>query len=401
MTEWSWTGNMTVLVGQPQAKVQKQGKLALFDLDHTLIKPKNNRKFPKKLKSGQTDGSDWEPYFPVEIVKPIMAKLVSRGFTPVIVSNQSCSKDWESLMGDEFTNKVVALCKLLEIADCCWIFVATKGVYRKPSPGLGRIFRRQGLLDKTSDIAFTEDAFFCGDAAGRYKLVKGKKKKVDFADTDRKFAINLGIHFYTPEEFFLQQKDRDSSPSMPYELTYPNIQQILQRKPNYLTTLNKLYDPDLATLYLMVGFPASGKSWFATRYLETMGVQYVNRDTLKTMDRCVAKAKECMKEKTSLVVDNTNLDIKTRRDWIDLALKYKFRIVCFNFPPDLELIRHNMIFRAIRDKTRPPIPDIAMRMMVKRYESPTMAEGFAGLADVQFVPRLSEAAIDLYTKYLY
>lgn len=35
-----------------------------------------------------------------------------------------------------------------------------------------------------------KDSYFVGDAAGRAD---------DFASTDRKFALNVGIQFYTPE----------------------------------------------------------------------------------------------------------------------------------------------------------------------------------------------------------
>ena len=35
----------------------------------------------------------------------------------------------------------------------------------------------------------TRDSFFCGDAAGRMS---------DFADSDLKFAINVGLNFLTP-----------------------------------------------------------------------------------------------------------------------------------------------------------------------------------------------------------
>jgi bifunctional polynucleotide phosphatase/kinase len=43
-------------------------------------------------------------------------------------------------------------------------------------------------------------SFYCGDAAGR----KGPPK--DFSDSDLKFALVLGIDFFTPEQFFLDEK---------------------------------------------------------------------------------------------------------------------------------------------------------------------------------------------------
>ena len=38
-----------------------------------------------------------------------------------------------------------------------------------------------------------DESFYVGDAAGRKK---------DFSDSDLKFAENIGITFYTPEEYF-------------------------------------------------------------------------------------------------------------------------------------------------------------------------------------------------------
>ena len=41
--------------------------------------------------------------------------------------------------------------------------------------------------------------------AGR---IKTKEFKADRTDTDRKFAYNSKIHFFTPEQFFLNKKER-------------------------------------------------------------------------------------------------------------------------------------------------------------------------------------------------
>ena len=46
------------------------------------------------------------------------------------------------------------------------------------------------LSEISSSVQDKKDSYFVGDAAGRAD---------DFASTDRKFALNVGIQFYTPE----------------------------------------------------------------------------------------------------------------------------------------------------------------------------------------------------------
>lgn len=68
-------------------------------------------------------------------------------------------------------------------------------------------------------------SFYVGDAAGRparrvqAPLGNGKYKTVSFDkdhnDTDKGWARNVGIAFYTPEEFFWDRKDEQTAAADP------------------------------------------------------------------------------------------------------------------------------------------------------------------------------------------
>lgn len=82
------------------------------------------------------------------------------------------------------------------------VFLATKGdLMRKPRVG-GWDEMAKMLRPSVIDM---DASFYCGDAAGRPKI-SGRTK--DFAATDYKFALNLGIQFHTPEALFLGSKQR-------------------------------------------------------------------------------------------------------------------------------------------------------------------------------------------------
>lgn len=61
--------------------------------------------------------------------------------------------------------------------------------YRKPAQGSWEYFLANHVKDDKLNM---KKSFYCGDAAGRPK--EGDRKK-DFSDTDRKFAINVGLPF--------------------------------------------------------------------------------------------------------------------------------------------------------------------------------------------------------------
>lgn len=61
--------------------------------------------------------------------------------------------------------------------------------YRKPAQGAWEYFLKNHTKKGSINM---KKSFYCGDAAGRPKTATTKK---DFSDTDRKFAINVGLPF--------------------------------------------------------------------------------------------------------------------------------------------------------------------------------------------------------------
>lgn len=70
----------------------------------------------------------------------------------------------------------------------------------------------------------------------------------------------------------------------------------------------------------MVGAVGSGKSTFVGEHLKDY--TRVNRDSLKTKEKCLKVAEEAMKKKEYVVIDNQNTKKQDREEFIALAKKY-------------------------------------------------------------------------------
>lgn len=87
----------------------------------------------------------------------------------------------------------IPLMFLLQVDLPFQILVATtKDAYRKPNTAMWELFCQSYNGDVKVD---KNKSFFVGDAAGRKK---------DHGASDKEFAANCGLKFYTEDEFFLK-----------------------------------------------------------------------------------------------------------------------------------------------------------------------------------------------------
>ncbi|KAG0316539.1 hypothetical protein BGZ99_006843 [Dissophora globulifera] len=298
--------------------------------DQTLIKVNGKHKWPKNA----DDWVWWAPGVPAH-----MKEVADSGYTIVVITNQN-GLDGNKKKQDEMRLKFEKICGRLGIP--MWILISMqKDHYRKPMTGLWHWLEdRFNADDVEIDRA---KSYYIGDAAGRHADWKAGAVK-DFNNTDRKFAASLDLEFRTPEDFFLNQHcPNDKWSYGPFDpKAWP------KNAPLFSPTSSPLLpSPVTCEVIVFCGYPASGKTSFAQKYILPSGqYDYVNQDTLKSKDKCLKATEQSLQNKRAVVVDNTNADIATRASYIALAKKHGVPVRCFLFLADKNLATHNNYFRA-------------------------------------------------------
>ncbi|PVF98843.1 PNK3P-domain-containing protein [Serendipita vermifera] len=324
--QWSRPFGMSCLSGEVMwAGSHNNGeRVALFDLDGTLITTKSGRRFPENCE-------DWKWFSPVVPIK--LRELYLAGTSIFIITNQMCPKKvaQKDEYHAEWKKKLDLVASALYDIPFRVLAATDQDFYRKPLPGMW--YAVQEII-KSHGINVSEPmAFFVGNAAGR---------KNDHSGSDRKFASNVGIQFYTPEEYFL------GGNPIHFELKGFHPSSIFVERPLFLPSSTPLVpSTERPTIVLFVGYPAVGKTRVYRRYFAPAGFVHVNQDILKTKSKCLELVENAIKSGKSVVVDNTNRGVTTRQDYLDLAVQLKVDARCVIFDGTLELAWHNNIYRAL------------------------------------------------------
>lgn len=351
-------------------------KVAAFDLDDTLISATG-----AKFARGAEAWKWWDPCVPGRL-----KELYESGYLVTIFTNQGgiSLKDKnpkalhkETLSLTKFKSQVVNIFNALDLPITIY-GASTQDRYRKPRIGMWEELLEDYDL-RGENAVDMDNSFYIGDAAGRERT--DKRKKADWASSDRDLAANIRIRFQTPEEFFLGE---DVEPYMPAfdPSTYLSDPELTKAAVSF----EKKHKQELV---IFCGSPGAGKSTFYWRALQPLKFARVNQDTLKTRDKCLRVARELLGDGNSVAVDNTNADVQARKYWIDLAIELQVPIRCVHFTTPSRLAEHNDSVRAMNVELMNPekreiLPGIAFKSFQQRFQEPKLNEGFEDITKVDF-----------------
>jgi bifunctional polynucleotide phosphatase/kinase len=283
-------------------------RLALFDLDNTLITSKSGKRWA-------ADDADW--VFQGD-VPAVLQRYATEGWTVALVTNQ-----FEWMKEEGARKKVSTVLDALFAANAWapWCLVATgspkESVYRKPARGLYDVLLRE--LGPPSEVQM------CGDAEGADSAVPEYR----WSNADHGFAAAIGARYVTPEVIFGRRR---AEPVAAKELV------------------------------LCVGNMGSGKSTTASALLETGHYIHVENDALKTHSKIYRAARDALRTH-SVVIDGCYGTVDARAPF--LALARENGIPC----RILWHIRDGRPYNALRDK---PVPEVAYAVYSKRFEDPRL-----------------------------
>ena len=233
-------------------------KVIFADLDHTLITPKGKYVFPKTI-------DDWK--WKNEAVVPKLKAMYNDGYEIVIVSNQ------KKMSGADVKTKATLIYDDLQLP---FVFISGHSdlYYRKPQLGLWEVLLEYILLD-AKNVDYTQSVFLGDSVADLY------------------FARNTGIPFIHTDMFFTGVPNKE----------FAKIEDKEHPLTNWVSRDAKdIIEPLLSSkksskrFVIMVGSPASGKSYYSRKLEMEAGYIRINKDDMKT-DAAMLKAFDAGLEK--------------------------------------------------------------------------------------------------------
>lgn len=331
----SWFSYPSIDFFVPEFKKRDSYKIAIFDLDGTLITRSNGRN--PKFSIKENDGWEYLGDIPGEF-----RDLNKKKWNIVIVTNQLKFNDF-------VFNQIESVRSDLEekLGWSPWIFISkSKDVFRKPE--LGSFELLTWLLD-SKDLDVKEflsleekinhdlkikKVIVSGDAIGKDDPYPPYK----WGSADWDFYLNISDKIKPiPVEFI-----------KPIDIFNSNISDVLLE-------VKKI------DVIIMMGMQGSGKTSFSGHLVKTHKI--LEKDILK--NKLKKEAINFLKENKKIVIDKTNPTVQDRKEWIDLSEEYgKSWVIVW-------MIKSGHSFNEEREKK---ISSIALNIYTSKFEEPNDEE---------------------------
>ena len=167
--------------------------------------------------------------------------------------------------------------------------------------------------------------------------------------------MNAGISFFTPEEFFINPQfhvatatasaaavlsalfsksctsEQAAAPVHPSaaDVCETSVPLVESKELAATSSVPRGFAIAQQEMVVLVGSPASGKTTVYTRYFEPDRYAHVSRDILGTTAKCVQQCRAALKAGLSVVIDNTNPSVDTRKTYLEIAKEFGVSARCF------------------------------------------------------------------------
>jgi bifunctional polynucleotide phosphatase/kinase len=367
---------------QPKLQSAPFKRVIAFDVDDTLVTTVSGNRYAK-------DADDWQ-LIPEYKVSKVIAQLAAAGYGIVLITNQggigAAKKDKKEAKIARVLGKLKGIMRALPVPT--WCFASSYYSFGRSTvldpdctrkPGVGNWLWLQSLnQDQGIDL---KKSCFVGDAAGRPASQTHKKK--DHSNSDQLFAQNVGLRFFTPQQFFLDKQYKqfllDPASSTCSGVEELPVQQpaILGRSSDDLTLETddlKKHRSSSVEMVIFVGCPGAGKSTYFESVYKPAGYAHINRDSLGSHDACLQQCRESFARQSSVVIDNTNPSPKARERYLSLARRLGIvpRVVWF---PVGRTLAWKMNTHRSLTTSRQLIPEGAYSAYFRQFAVPSTAEG--------------------------
>lgn len=319
-------GNLPLENGVPVPK-----KIAAFDLDWSLIRPTTtaNR---CTLGGGPfcTQSDDWI-VIPGRIER--LNDFIRDGYSIVIISNQKVRGKGKMLENTTQRMQNVYNFFVKYFPDIILLYATDETTMADPNNPLS-VFRKPGI-GWAYYLKFLPGSIFCGDACQDFT---NGGRSWGYSDSDRQFAINLGLPFFSVEEVF------------------PQLQ-----LPKELFEIPKV-------VLILVGPPGSSKSTFAKSHQDFI---HIESDAYKSNFPRIEKAfRQALSQNSKIIIDATNPTRQRRLELIKMASEYNAPVGIILF---LNSGKWNVRPQIEGQVCRAPVSKMAFNMYWSKFEEPNSA----------------------------